>query len=299
MFNEAKYLNETKKYNEFTYWFRRCRGNVDAFEVIRIDTKEVIGVYNYFLGTFRNPCTGDEITDMLLQANVDTEFGWYKERPEYQVGRRVVMEKMNPELAVTVYETLLVGIQFIRAEKAGVDPDSAYPQISNTLNWLRQTDIYTAPGSTRYHDNYSGGLIIHHLNVYNSALDLMIVKRFSEAVELDSIALLALTHDWCKIGFYESYMRNVKNDETGQWEKKQEWKYRDEPLGVSLGHGVSSMYLVGRCFRLTQEEATALRWHMGWCRVVNDEMNELQACNERYPLVHLLQFADQLSIVKY
>lgn len=299
MFNETKYQNETKKYNQFTYWFRRQRDCLDAFEVIRTDTKEIIGIYNYFMGTLRHHLTGEEITDMVLHSNVDLEFGWFKERPEYQVGRKVETSKLNPELAITVYETLLVGIHFIRAEFAGANPDGAYPQISNTLNWLRQTDMYTAPASTRYHDNFSGGLVLHHLNVYNSALDLMNVPRFSANAEINSISLLALTHDWCKIGFYESYMRNVKNDDTGKWEKQQEWKYRDEPLGPALGHGVSSMYLVGKCFRLTQEEAAALRWHMGWCRVVNDEMNELQACNERYPLVHLLQFADQLSLVKY
>ena len=34
-------------------------------------------------------------------------------------------------------------------------------------------------------------------------------------------------------------------------------------------------------------------------RTSDAEFNELQTCNEQFPLVHLLQFADQLALVKY
>lgn len=300
MFDETNYLNGTKKYKDFKYWFRRQSDHLDAFNVIDQSTGNVVAVYNWFMGTFTDALTGSVLSDEAMRKEIQEAFECYKERPEYQVGRKITMTGMNAELAVTVYETLLVGIHFIRMQNAGIDPDESYKQISATLNWLRQTDMYTAPASTRYHDHYSGGLVIHHLNVYNNVLDVMKLDKFRDCVDVQSVALVALTHDWCKIGFYESYMRNVKDETTGgQWEKRQEWRYRDEPLGVSLGHGVSSMFLAGKCFRLTQEEAAAIRWHMGWCRVTKDEMNELQTCNERYPLVHLLQFADQLSLVKY
>lgn len=45
--------------------------------------------------------------------------------------------------------------------------------------------------------------------------------------------------------------------------------------------------------------ALAIRWHMGRWNVVDSEVNDLQTANENYPMVHMIQFADQLSIVNY
>ena len=66
-----------------------------------------------------------------------------------------------------------------------------------------------------------------------------------------------------------------------------------------LGHGVSSMFLASRFFKLSVEEAAAIRWHMGDYNVADNEMNDLHQANETYPMVQLLQFADRLSRVKY
>lgn len=68
---------------------------------------------------------------------------------------------------------------------------------------------------------------------------------------------------------------------------------------MNLGHGVSSMFLINKFFRLNIEEASAIRWHMGAYRTDDNEFNELQSSNENFMLVHLIQFADQLSLVKY
>ena len=68
---------------------------------------------------------------------------------------------------------------------------------------------------------------------------------------------------------------------------------------INLGHGVSSMFLINKFFHLSLEEASAIRWHMGSYRTSDAEFDELQTCNENFMLVHLLQFADQLSLVKY
>ena len=59
------------------------------------------------------------------------------------------------------------------------------------------------------------------------------------------------------------------------------------------------MFLASKCFKLSVSESLAIRWHMGFCRVADSDMNELQLANETHPLVHLLQFADQLAIVQY
>ena len=93
-------------------------------------------------------------------------------------------------------------------------------------------------------------------------------------------------------------MRNVKNEETGQWEKVDAFKR--EYSGLTFGHGVTSMFYAMRYMPdLTEEEAAAIRWHQGRWNVCDAELNEFQRCNEIYPLVHLVQFADQLAIVQY
>ena len=66
-----------------------------------------------------------------------------------------------------------------------------------------------------------------------------------------------------------------------------------------MGHGTASMFMVMQCMKITPEEAAAIRWHMGKWNVSENEVNEFQQSNEQFPLVHLIQFADQLSITKY
>lgn len=162
--------------------------------------------------------------------------------------------------------------------------------------WIASTDFFRAPASTRFHGSFESGLVQHHLDVYNETVDLLTLPKFKD-VNAVSAYLVALVHDFCKIGLYDPYFRNVKNDVTGQWEQVQAFKY-DKPQ-YPFGHGVSSMYLANQFFRLTREESLAVRWHMGSYRCATEDFSELQDSNERYPLVLLLQFADQLSITAY
>ena len=211
---------------------------------------------------------------------------------------KVNIETANQEELIAAFEQRITAICMIRAEKANLDPESdvVKHQISAIIDWLRSTDFYTAPASTRFHDSEPIGLLRHSLNVYNQALDIKNLPKFSK-VSLDSIALVSLCHDLCKIGLYSSYMRNVKNEETGVWEKVPSYK-REKPM-YPIGHGQASVYILSRFIKLSFEEMLAIRWHMGAWYVCDSEMDDLQKSNEDYPLGHLLQFADQLSIVNY
>lgn len=40
------------------------------------------------------------------------------------------------------------------------------PGADKLLEWLKSTDFFTAPASTRFHGVYPGGLVKHSLNVY-------------------------------------------------------------------------------------------------------------------------------------
>ena len=84
------------------------------------------------------------------------------------------------------------------------------------------SDFFTAPASTRFHGNYAGGLCEHSLNVYqclNEYLKRPYTKTlFSNEYSEESIAIVSLLHDLCKVNVYKTSMRNVKND-AGVWEK--------------------------------------------------------------------------------
>ena len=287
---DNKMFEMMPKYADFKYWFI-CQDS-NSYVVTNQSDGETICTLSVQNGVPVYSRTDiDDVTDEIFE-----DFKYFLMRPESSVSTKVDLESLTMEAAVTEYEKRLVGVAFIRARRGGVDPDTTFNRICKCLDWLRTTDMYTGPASTQYHESFPGGLLHHSLNVFNRALELSIVTPF-KYISYDSIALVALVHDWCKIGLYEPYKRNVQNEETGKWEKKD--AYRRKQTGVPLGHGVSSMFLASKFFRLSTEESLAIRWHMGAWRVVNDEINELQMANEKFPLVHMLQFADQLAIVEY
>lgn len=238
--------------------------------------------------------TGSAARDM----EVLTDFQRFQLRPEYKL-LHINIPTTISEFPIT-YGELFTGAVFTRARfhNIGCNPDEAWPQIEKYLTWLSTTDFFLAPASSRYHDSFAGGLCFHSMRVAQRIVDLMHTATFGDSSRLGDAVFCALTHDLCKINLYEPYKKNVKNEDTGVWEKVDAFRYTGKPL-VNLGHGVSSMFMINKFFRLNTEEATAIRWHMGAYRVSDDEFDELQTSNEQFLLVHLLQFADQLSLVNY
>ena len=125
------------------------------------------------------------------------------------------------------------------------------------LDWLCKTDFFTAPASTKYHCACTNGLVMHSLSVY----DVLLEKHFDEETDsLESFTICALLHDLCKAQFYKVSTRNVKNEETGNWEKVPFYAVDDV---FPYGHGEKSVFLIERFMKLRIEEAMAIRWHMG------------------------------------
>lgn len=231
---------------------------------------------------------------VLLASDMSDDFELFMQRPEYVVGRADVIER-EKNLPL-IYDLIILGATLMRAREQGnSNPGALLDHIYKSLEWIHSTDFFEAPASTVYHESYPGGLLEHTLNVIKNTYSLLRIPKFS-SVSLNSATLVAAMHDWCKIGNYEQYMKNVKN-ESGAWEQVVAYRRTGEPY--PLGHGVLSMFYASRFVKLSVEESAAIRWHMGAWRVCKDELNDLQAANEKYPLVHLIQFADQLSITNY
>jgi len=248
---------------------------------------------------FRFKCV-DELMESMSEDDYHKfveEWKIFQLRPEYYLGTTVESDSMADNQ--DCFERNLVACAFARARRQnpGIDDDKVWRSIDRCLDWIRSTDFYRCPASTVYHDSVPGGLVKHTIQVVRRIVQLIDSDAF-EGVHLEDAVLVALLHDWCKIGLYEEYLRNVKNEQTGQWEKVPSYRYKED-RAICMGHGSSSLYLAQRFFRLSLEESYAIRWHMGRWACSDFEVNELQQANRNYPLVHLLQFADQLAIVKY
>ena len=94
-----------------------------------------------------------------------------------------------------------------------------------------RSDFFTAPASTRYHNAFEGGLLRHSLNVYHCLVAYLERKRvkneYGLSVSAETAAIVALLHDVCKVNFYRVGWRNVKNEQTGQWEKQPRYEIHD------------------------------------------------------------------------
>ena len=71
------------------------------------------------------------------------------------------------------------------------------------LDWLTQSDFFTAPASTRFHGNHEGGLLEHSLNVYHCLVGLIEHAGLKEQYSDETVAIVSLLHDACKVNYYK------------------------------------------------------------------------------------------------
>lgn len=155
------------------------------------------------------------------------------------------------------------------------------------LEWLSKTDFFTAPASTKFHCACPCGLVQHSVSVYRT----MVERYFDpETDSEESFAICGLLHDVCKAQFYKEGTRNVKNEQTGAWEKKPYYMIEDS---FPYGHGEKSVFLIERFLRLKTSEAIAIRWHMGgFDDAARGGSFAISQAYDRYPLAVKLHLAD-------
>lgn len=159
------------------------------------------------------------------------------------------------------------------------------------LEFIRKSDFYTAPASTRFHSCHEGGLLEHSLNVCRcliSKLESEIWNPILNDIPLESIIITALLHDICKTYFYKVDYRNKKNEETGAWEKVPVYVRDDK---IPYGHGEKSVMMIEEHIKLTPVERYAIRWHMGFTES-KENYNILGSAISKYPLILALNEAD-------
>lgn len=179
--------------------------------------------------------------------------------------------------------------EFIKIYREYIKRDGA----DKLLEYLQSTDFFTAPASSRFHNDFDGGLCDHSINVYYRLKKLIdaedsLYNKYSD----ETIAIIGLLHDLCKINFYVKDYRKV--NEGGVWLTKPYYKI-DEVY--PYGHGEKSVYIISKYMKLTDIEALAINWHMGPYdqRVKGQSPQTLEAAMHVDDIVLLTYIADSLA----
>lgn len=173
--------------------------------------------------------------------------------------------------------------------------------IEALLDFIRKSDFYKAPASTKFHSCHEGGLLEHSLNVANCLLrkfdDTLWTEKLT-GISKESAILCALLHDFCKANFYEGEFKNKKvYSENG---KKIDSNGRYDWVSVPgyavndthpLGHGEGSVIMLQQYIRLKPVELYGIRWHMAFTEP-KDHYNTLCAAIMKYPFILALHEAD-------
>ncbi|SEM01355.1 hypothetical protein SAMN04487770_12349 [Butyrivibrio sp. ob235] len=182
--------------------------------------------------------------------------------------------------------------------------------VKELMDYIRnKTDFYNAPASTQFHLACDGGLLQHSLNVY----DCLVAKKQSpvwkniiEAIPEESLVIMALLHDLCKVNFYVKGTKNQKTYDPEKVAAAENWQVKHDDKGnyiwetvlryeindtMPLGHGEKSVMLINCFMKLKTPEIFAIRWHMGF----SEEKSQYKAVGdamEKYPIVLALHEAD-------
>ena len=152
------------------------------------------------------------------------------------------------------------------------------------------SDFFTAPASTRYHGAYEGGLCEHSVNVYRCLSAYLarpeVKEQYGLSVPEETVAIVALLHDLCKVNCYKVSQRNVK-DADGRWKSVPYFEFDDQ---LPYGHGEKSVYIASGYMRLSREEAFAIRYHMGFSQ--ETDARNVSAAFAAYPRAMALYIAD-------
>ena len=159
------------------------------------------------------------------------------------------------------------------------------------LDYLTNTsDFFTAPASGKRHSSFEGGLCSHSINTYKRFKNLVVAEYgedYAKVISDESIAIISLLHDVCKVNTFTVDYRNQKVE--GQWVQVPYYAYNNT---LPYGHGEKSVYIISGFMRLTREEAMAINWHMGSFDARAQYGSDLSEAFVRFPAALLFHMAD-------
>lgn len=168
--------------------------------------------------------------------------------------------------------------------------------VNKLMGYIRNSDMYTAPASTRFHLAVTGGLLQHSLNVLDAfresmrknddgTYSYMVAGKNVATITEESMVVMTLLHDICKTNFYSTVMK-WRKDKNNKWEQYETFEVDDK---VPYGHGEKSVMMIEEFMKLKPEERYAIRWHMGF---VETDTRSLGNAIDKYPIIWALHSAD-------
>ena len=198
----------------------------------------------------------------------------------------MIISKKTVIILLKELKTMTAREKFIEIYSNYIKRDGA----DKLMEYLLSSDFFRAPASTRFHGSYEGGLVEHSVNVYECLRDYLSRPRAKELYGLnfseETVAIVALLHDLCKVGVYKPGTRNVKDD-FGKWQSVPTFTFEDS---LPYGHGEKSVYIISGYMRLTRDEAFAIRYHMGFSG--NEDAASVGKALEKFPLAFAVSVAD-------
>lgn len=170
------------------------------------------------------------------------------------------------------------------------------------IKMLEETDFFEAPASGKYHNAMKGGLCKHSLNVWKRLVDLN--NMMETNLDSNSMAIVALCHDYAKINYYKLSYRNEKvynesgskSDNLGKydWVSVPIYTIRDAKDRFIYGNHEATSEAIARMYiPLTLEESAAiLNHHAGMS--TDSAKNNIGEVYGRNTLALMLHLADML-----
>lgn len=159
--------------------------------------------------------------------------------------------------------------------------------LTEVTKLLDKVDYFNKPASAQYSGAYPGGLCEHALRLAHELgvlCNAYCPGRYTEA----DVIIVALFKDLYKATMYEAYMKNVKDDETGQWMTVPAYKTREGTARPVFGDiGFSSFMQIKNIVPLTDEQLLAII-HARPTDFAPDVHDVMRV----YPLVSLVRMAE-------
>jgi hypothetical protein len=158
--------------------------------------------------------------------------------------------------------------------------------LTELYTYLDTTDYFNKPASTQYFKAYPGGLCQYALDLYYELAQLVNAYCPGKYTKAD-VVKVALFKDIYRTELYECYMKNVKNDSTGNWEVQPAFRYKEQrPTFGDIGF--SSYMIAKRFVDFTDEQIEAITQSAAR----SDYAGDIHDIMRSYPLVTLTKMAD-------
>lgn len=162
--------------------------------------------------------------------------------------------------------------------------------LTEVNKFLDQIDYFNKPASTQYMGAYPGGLCEHALRIAHE-LGVLCNAYFPGRYTEEDVIKVAFFKDIYKATMYELYMKNVKDDETGQWTTMPAYRTREgfnRPVYGDLGF--SSYMQIKDLIPLTNEQTEAIVYSR-----ITDYAPDIHEVFRVYPLVTLTRMAEMAA----